>query len=205
MWEGLMASLLLVTAAEFGDKTFFIALILAMRHPRYLVFWGSWLALVAMSLLAVVVGKVIIQWVPIWLMRWAAVGLFLGFGGRMLWQAWKMPPHQDHCEVEEVLELVEEKESGYHPQRWGVFWEAFSLTAMSEWGDKTQLATVSLAAIHPAVAVFGGSLLGYSVMVAVAVVGGQMLAQRISERMVQWLGGSLFLAFGILTAIDIFR
>lgn len=92
MWTGFVSSLLLVTVAEFGDKTFFLPLVLAMRHPRQLVFLGSWSALVSMTLLAVGVGQLLVGLLPLFWVRILAPGLFLVFGIKMLWQAWGLSP-----------------------------------------------------------------------------------------------------------------
>lgn len=92
MWAGFASSLLLVTVAEFGDKTFFTPLILAMRHPRRWVFLGTWLALAVMTLLAVVAGKVLFKLLPPLGVRVLSAGVFAAFGLRMLWQAYKMTP-----------------------------------------------------------------------------------------------------------------
>lgn len=69
------------------------------------------------------------------------------------------------------------------------------MTFLAEWGDRSQLSTIALAAArHPAGVVLGG-LLGHAFCTGLAVLGGRMLASRISERTVSLFGGSLFLFF----------
>lgn len=205
MWAGFLSSLLLVTVAEFGDKTFFTPLILAMRHPRRWVFLGTWLALAMMNLLAVGTGQVLFKLLPPLGVRVLSSGVFAVFGLRMLWQACRMPPQQALPEEEEALRQVMQAEAkgvGRGGVR-AIVWEAFSLIALAEFGDKTQIATVSLAATHPGFSVWAGATLGHGLMVGLAVVGGRFLAAHISERAVHWVGGGLFLVFALLTGWEL--
>ncbi|MGF1574542.1 MAG: TMEM165/GDT1 family protein [Cyanophyceae cyanobacterium] len=198
--------MLLVTVAEFGDKTFFLPLVLAMRHSRRMVFLGSWSALVLMTVLAVGVGQLLFSLLPLLWIRILSSALFVGFGLKMLWQASQMSPQiMEIEEADEALVLVEEAEShgaGVGGD-WAVIWEAFSLTAMAEWGDKTQIATLSLAAAHPGLSVMAGATIGHGLMTALAVIGGRMIASRVSERAVHWVGGILFLVFAGLTGWEL--
>lgn len=203
MLTGFTASLLLVTIAELGDKTFFVPMILAMRHPRRWVWLGAVAALALMTILGVVVGK-LLQQLPEDLTRYGAIALFVFFGLKLLRQAGKMSSQakgQDE-EEKEALQLIEQAEA--HGAGKGgalaVVGEAFSLTFLAEWGDKTQIATVTLAAAHSPLGVMAGAILGHSIAVALATIGGRMLAAHISERTVTWIGGGLFLLFALLTA-----
>ena len=76
-----------------------------------------------------------------------------------------------------------------------IFVQAFSLTFFAEWGDRSQIATIALAAVHDPVGVSLGGILGHACCTGLAVVGGRLLATRISERQVALAGGLLFLAF----------
>lgn len=78
-----------------------------------------------------------------------------------------------------------------------VFSQAFTLTFLAEWGDRSQIATIALASVkNPWGVVFGG-ILGHALCTGLAVVGGRLLAARISERTVAIIGGISFLGFGI--------
>ncbi|MBD0343400.1 MAG: TMEM165/GDT1 family protein, partial [Coleofasciculus sp. Co-bin14] len=59
MLTAFTAGLLLITVSELGDKTFFIAVILAMKHSRRLVFAGVLAALAAMTILSVLLGRAV--------------------------------------------------------------------------------------------------------------------------------------------------
>jgi putative Ca2+/H+ antiporter (TMEM165/GDT1 family) len=80
--------------------------------------------------------------------------------------------------------------------------EAFVLTFLAEWGDRTQFATIALAAHNDAVGVTTGAILGHTICTAIAVIGGRMLAGRISERTLTGVGGCLFLVFGIFAWLE---
>lgn len=81
--------------------------------------------------------------------------------------------------------------------------QAFTLTFLAEWGDRSQIATIALAAYKDAVWVTIGGILGHAICTGLAVVGGRMVASRISERTVTLLGGGMFILFaihGVMTA-----
>jgi len=78
-----------------------------------------------------------------------------------------------------------------------VFWQALTLTFLGEWGDRSQITTIALAAEGSPFAVCVGSFLGHVICTSLAVVGGKFLAKKISEKTVNISGGLLFLIFGI--------
>ncbi|HIK35707.1 MULTISPECIES: TMEM165/GDT1 family protein [unclassified Thermosynechococcus] len=204
MLTAFTAGLTLITISELGDKTFFIAMILATRHSKRWVFLGSWAALIVMTLLSVAVGKVF-QLLPREFTFYAAILLFTIFGLKMLIQSWQMEdtPCEDECEA--AVETVEKAEAnlsrwGSNPA-WATFLEAFSLTFIAEWGDRTQIATITLAATNHALGVALGAMMGHGSCVAIAVLGGGLMAGRISERILTLSGGALFLIFAIVTAL----
>lgn len=73
---------------------------------------------------------------------------------------------------------------------------------MAEWRDRTQIATIALAAGNNPIGVTIGAILGHAICAAIAVIGGKMIAGRISERQLTFIGGCLFLVFGIVAAIE---
>ena len=83
MLTAFTASLLLITISELGDKTFFIAAILAMRHSRRWVFVGAASALATMTVLSVLMGQAA-TFLPPQVLKWAEVELFLLFGIKLL-------------------------------------------------------------------------------------------------------------------------
>ena len=67
---------------------------------------------------------------------------------------------------------------------------------MAEWGDRSQIATVALSGAKDFYWVMMGGFVGHALCTCAAVVGGRMLASRISIRAVTFSGGLLFLVFG---------
>lgn len=202
MLAGFTAGLLLITVSELGDKTFFIAALLAMRHPRRLVFIGVSAALAAMTIISVLFGQVATL-LPQQSVRWAEVILFLGFGLKLLFDARQASDQPNTDEVNEAMEVVKQAETKL-PKRYpalGIILEAFGLTFVAEWGDRTQFATIALAAANPPVGVTLGAILGHLICAAIAVACGRMICGRISERVIALMGGSLFLLFAAIGMI----
>lgn len=115
----------------------------------------------------------------------------------------------------------------YMQQDWAVLTQAFTITFLAEWGDRSQIATIAMAAaqhpvggacccrapqhaparaFHPPPppprilalpAVCIGSIVGHAMCTGLAVLGGRLLAARISERVVAFSGGVLFLLFSL--------
>ena len=78
-----------------------------------------------------------------------------------------------------------------------IFLQAFLMTFLAEWGDRSQIATVALAADYDPIGVTIGGIYGHAACTSAAVLGGKRMAGAISERMVGLCGGVLFLAFGV--------
>lgn len=200
MLTAFTAGLLLITISELGDKTFFIAVILSMRYPRHLVLAGVIGALAAMTLLSVVIGQVI-AFLPKMYTHYAAVGLFLLFGIKLLYEASRMTASTTDEVVGEAKDAVEVSEKNLKGRNnsWAILFESFILTFLAEWGDRTQIATVTLAAANNAVGVTLGAILGHSICALIAVLGGCLIAGRVSERAVTMIGGLLFLVFAAVS------
>ncbi|MEH2066800.1 MAG: TMEM165/GDT1 family protein [Nostoc sp.] len=204
MLTAFTAGLLLITISELGDKTFFIAVILAMHHSRRLVFIGVTAALAAMTVLSVVFGQAV-SLLPKAYIHYAEIVLFIAFGIKLLYDASKMSSASCDTEViEEAKAAVEKGDLQLPKQKTSlrILIKAFVLTFMAEWGDRTQIATIALAAGNNAIGVTTGAILGHTICAAIAVIGGKMIAGRISERQLTITGGCLFLIFGIATAIE---
>ncbi|MBW4591631.1 MAG: TMEM165/GDT1 family protein [Brasilonema angustatum HA4187-MV1] len=204
MLTGFTAALLLITVSELGDKTFFIAVILAMRNSRVLVFTGVIAALAAMTILSVVVGHAVSALPKVYI-HFAEIALFFAFGIKLLFDASRMPASSCDAEVVHEAEAAVKQRDLKQPKNknaLAILTEAFVLTFMAEWGDRTQIATIALAAGNNAIGVTAGAILGHAICAAIAVIGGRMLAGRISERTLTFFGGFLFLVFGVVAAIE---
>ncbi len=78
-----------------------------------------------------------------------------------------------------------------------VFIQCFTMTFLAEWGDRSQISTIALAASKDPIGVTIGGIIGHAICTGLAVMGGKLLATRISEKMVSIVGGILFLLFAI--------
>jgi Ca2+/H+ antiporter, TMEM165/GDT1 family len=199
MLTGFTASLLLITVSELGDKSFFIAAVLAMRHPRSLVFWGTITALAVMTVISVLLAQPA-NLLPPNYVRYGEVIILLFFGLSLIWQAQRLPKHTCMTELQEAEDELQSNRLDL--SRYGmleVLLKAFILTFLAEWGDRTQFATITLAAGNDALGVTLGSILGHGICTVIAITSGCLLAERISERSLAYIGGGLFLLFAAIT------
>lgn len=204
MLEAFTAGLLLITVSELGDKTFFIGMILAMRHPFRLVFPGVTAALATMTVLSVAIGQ-FLRFLPPKYTHHTVIGLFIVFGIKLLYDASKMsnvPNNAAIKEAELAVEECEEKALNKRAKSWGIIVESFVLTFLAEWGDRTQITTIGLAASKPALAVTIGAIVGHTICALIAVLGGRLVAGRISEKAITAIGGVLFLIFAVVSIVS---
>ena len=221
-------SLIVILVTEIGDKTFFIAAVLAMRHGRLVVYAGAMAALAVMHVMSVGMGYALPALLPRKYTHFASIGLFLYFGYRLLRDGYEMEGGKPSDELQEVEEeLINKKEGGGDEENEGkgsesqnhtetpeksrgarpvenlkVFTQAFTLTFLAEWGDRSQIATIALAAAKDPFGVVLGGLCGHAFCTGLAVIGGRMLAARISEKTVAIAGGTLFFAFALHSLIS---
>lgn len=216
--SGFTAAFTLIFVSEIGDKTFFIAALLAMQYEKALVLLGSMGALSLMTILSVVIGR-IFHSVPAQFQttlpigEYAAVTLLMFFGLKSIKDAWDLPsivvksgdksgPELD--EFVEAEELVKEKVSKRLSNPLEIVWKSFSLVFFAEWGDRSMLATIALGAAQSPWGVASGAIAGHLFATTIAILGGALLANYISEKLVGYLGGALFLVFAVATFFGVF-
>ncbi|XP_026840726.1 transmembrane protein 165 isoform X2 [Drosophila persimilis] len=217
--DAFTASISVILLTELGDKTFFIAAIMAMRHPRLIVFGGAIAALALMTVLSCVFGMAA-NFIPKIYTYYISTALFLIFGLKMLYDGYKMKPTDAQEELEEVqtdlrkredeldrdvnAALVHDAESGRRRplQRrgagyftWRILAQAFTMTFLAEWGDRSQLTTIILAASKDVYGVIAGGIIGHCICTGLAVIGGRLVASKISVRTVTIVGGIVFIGF----------
>lgn len=219
--HGFVASISVIIVSELGDKTFFIAAIMAMRYARITVFTGAISALGLMTVLSAFLGLATAV-IPYWFTYYLSTFLFVVFGLRMIQEGLRMSSDEGMEELEEVQAELKKKEAelsreaassvtedpesgivrgGTLSKRFGIFSpiliQAFVLTFLAEWGDRSQLTTIILAAREDVAGVIVGGTLGHALCTGLAVIGGRMIAQRISLRTVTITGGIVFLFFAV--------
>ena len=85
--SGLVTSFLVILFIEVGDRTYFIAALMSVKHSRRIVFLGAFSALAVMTIVSTLLGVAAPMFLPRWFVHWAAVILFLGYGVTMLYNS----------------------------------------------------------------------------------------------------------------------
>ncbi|KAK0593428.1 hypothetical protein LWI29_036490 [Acer saccharum] len=204
VFDAFFASFSMILVSEIGDETFIIAALMAMRHPKSTVLSGALSALIVMTVLSTGLGRIVPNLISRKHTNSAATVLYAFFGLRLLYIAWRSDSKSNQKkEMEEVEEKLETGQGKTTFRRFfsrfctPIFLESFVLTFLAEWGDRSQIATIALATHKNAVGVAIGATLGHTICTSVAVVGGSMLASKISQGTVATLGGLLFLGFSL--------
>jgi Ca2+/H+ antiporter, TMEM165/GDT1 family len=176
--EPIITSFLLVAASEMGDKTQLLAFSLATRYRRpWVVMSGILTATVLNHALASALGSFVSEHVPARVMGLVLAATFVAFG------VWTLRP--------DTFE-----ESG-RAGRFGPYLTTTILFFLAEMADKTQLATVALAARYRSVVLVTiGTTLGMLASDGLAVFLGEKLAARVQMRWIRISAASLFFAFG---------
>jgi Ca2+/H+ antiporter, TMEM165/GDT1 family len=181
--EAFVVSSALVALAEMGDKTQLLSFVLAAKLRRpWPILGGILVATLANHFLAGWVGAWLATLVAPTALRWGVAISFFAFG------LWALKP--DRLDGERVYT----DRSAFIATLVAFFWV--------EMGDKTQLATVALAARFEALAaVVLGTTLGMLIANAPAVWLGERLAQRVNMTLMRWIAAALFFILGALTLL----
>ena len=177
------SSFSIIFLAELGDKTQLTAMALATKHPWKKIFIGIALAFALLNVGAVLIGKLLFAFLPLFWIKLVSAGLFLFFGVSTL----RSGGFDEEEENEEERSL-----SGRGPVI-----TAFFMILLAELGDKTQLVTTSLAAQHESLlAVYVGSTLALWAVSLIGIFVGKQLTRFIPLSYVHRGAGLLFLVFG---------
>lgn len=211
--SGFVQSFLLIFVSEIGDKTFFIAGLLAAKYGRLISFTGSIGALAVMTVISTILGQ-LFHAVPSSLTQgvpyddYIAVAAFTYFGGKTLLDALKLSPgdssgiEEERAEAEEIVgELTNEQKRN---SSLALIFQTFSLVFAAEIGDRSFLSTIALSAALNPYSVASGAIIAHGSATGIAVVGGAFMSKYLSERVIGLIGGSLFLVFALTTALGIF-
>ncbi len=173
-----LTSLGFVALAEMGDKTQLLAMAFATRYIWKTVLWAVFTATLFNHFLAVMVGNYLDHFLPMEYVRTAASAAFIFFG---LWTMRR-----------DVLKN-EDKRFHYKP-----FWTVAIAFFFAEMGDKTQLATVALAAeFNTIIPVWLGTTAGMVAADASGIGVGIVLGKKIPAKAIKWVAAGVFIAFGI--------
>ncbi|NMM76697.1 hypothetical protein B2J88_27795 [Rhodococcus sp. SRB_17] len=180
--EAFLVSTSIVALAEMGDKTQLLALVLAARFRKpWPIVLGIFVATVLNHALAGAAGAWVTTVLGPQVLRWVLGVSFIAMAVWML-----------------IPDKLEDGETGAAP-RWGVFGTTVVAFFLAEMGDKTQIATVMLAAQYSAwVWVVVGTTLGMMLANAPVVWLGERITRRVPLRTVHGVSALIFLVLGVL-------
>ncbi len=184
--EAFLVSTGVVALGEMGDKTQLLAMLLAVKFRRPIpIILGIFVATVANHAMAGAVGDWVAHAMGPDVLRWVIGVSFIAMAAWML-----IPDKIDENETARV--------------RFGVFGTTVITFFLAEMGDKTQIATVALAARYTdLVAVVGGTTLGMMISNVPAVFMGEKIAQKVSMKLVHGIAAAIFVVLGVLTLLDV--
>ena len=186
--EAFLVSTGIVVLGETGDKTQLQALLLVARFRKPA-------PIIAGILVATLANHALAGWLGGWiaglmgpqLLRWVIGGSFLAMA------VWMMVPDR-----------LDEAEAAGGGQRYGIFGTTVLAFFLAEMGDKTQIATVALAARYPdLLAVVTGTTLGMMLANVPAVLLGDQIAKNLSMTLVHGVAAAIFAVLGVLTLLNV--
>ncbi len=185
--EALLISTGVVALGEMGDKTQLLAMLLAARFRRPLpIIAGILVATLANHAAAGALGGWVATVLGPDVLRWVIGLSFLAMA------AWMLVPD----EIDD--------DASHHHGRLGVFGTTVVAFFLAEMGDKTQIATVALAARYPELgAVVAGTTLGMMISNVPAVYLGEAIARKVSMKLVHGIAAAIFALLGALTLLNV--
>ena len=185
--EAFLVSTGIVALAEMGDKTQLLALILAVRFRKPIpIVLGIFVATIVNHGLAGALGAWLTQVMGPDLLRWVLGASFIAMAVWML-----------------IPDSFDEEEEGEEP-RWGVFGTTVVAFFLAEMGDKTQIATVMLAARFDAYLwVVAGTTLGMMLANVPVVYLGERMTRLVPMRVVHIVSALVFAVLGVLALLPI--
>jgi putative Ca2+/H+ antiporter (TMEM165/GDT1 family) len=185
--EAFLVSTGVVALSEMGDKTQLLAMLLAVKFKRPIpIILGILISTLANHALAGSVGEWVARAMGPEVLRWVVGGSFL------VMALWILVP--DRVDTDAT-------ESG---TRFGVFGTTVITFFLAEMGDKTQIATVALAARYDTLwAVVAGTTLGMMIANVPAVFLGDTIAKRVSMPLVHSVASAIFATLGLLTLFNV--
>ncbi len=177
---------------ELPDKTFVATLVLATRYRATDVWLGVGLAFVVQTLIAVLVGTAVSR-LPDGVVRAASLVMFL-LGAVVLLRQARKAEHEEGQVVDR----------GGPRSGWRAVGTSFLVLFAAEWGDLSQLLTVSLVARYDAPwSVFAGSLAALLVVSGLAAFAGRSLTKRVPVRVLLYAGSGVCFVLALVTAYEL--
>lgn len=173
-----------VFIAEFGDKSQLMTISLASRYDNKAVFAGIFAGIAIVTILAVALGTILFQFVPVTYVKIFASMIFIFFGIYTIF-------------YENGEKVNIEKNNGR------VVWSSFVFSIFAEFGDKTQLAVIALTARYASpFSVLIGALIGMGSIIAISVVLGSKIGELLESKKIDLIAGSLFIILGCIFLLE---
>ena len=184
--QAFIVSTSVVALAEMGDKTQLLSLILAARYRKPLpIVFGILVATLLNHAMAGALGAWLSSLMRPEVLNWVMAAAFIAMG------LWILVPDK-----------LDEDDVAVPKQQMGVFFATVVAFFLAEMGDKTQFATIALAAQYSDVfSVVLGTTLGMMMANAPAVYLGNRFAQRLPTKIIHIIAAIIFIAIGALTAV----
>lgn len=184
--EAFWISLVVIFVAELGDKSQLMAMTFATRFKPWPVIAGITLATAVVHLLSVAMGGLAGDLLPTTAITIIAGIAFLGFA---LWT----------LRGDELTD--EESQKAQRTTRSAIIAVAVAFF-LAELGDKTMLATITLATQHGWFGTWIGSTVGMVAADALAIVVGRMLGKHLPEKVIRYAAAAAFAAFGVILLLE---
>ncbi|TRW78420.1 TMEM165/GDT1 family protein [Mycolicibacterium sp. 018/SC-01/001] len=189
MIAALMLSFAVIFVAELGDKSQLMAMMFALRYRWWVVLSAILAATTAVHVLSVAIGHYLGAALPTHLLGLIAGAMFVFFG------LWTLRGDS----------LTDQDASRAQRATAPAFFVVTSAFMLAELGDKTMLATITLAADNNWLGVWIGSTIGMVAADALAILVGAVAGKHLPERLIQLVAAALFGVFGIFMVIDNLR
>lgn len=186
MIAALLLSFAVIFVAELGDKSQLMAMMFALRYRWWVVLTAILAATTAVHVLSVAIGHYLGAALPTHLLGLLAGAMFVLFG------LWTLRGDS----------LSNEEASRAQRATAPAFFVVTSAFMLAELGDKTMLATITLAADNNWLGVWIGSTIGMVAADALAILVGAVAGKHLPERFIQIAAAALFLLFGSFMLID---
>ncbi len=190
----LVVTFIAIFLAELGDKTQLITISFSSKYSRMPVFLGAFLGISMITLVGVILGTILFEFIPIIHVKILSGLIFLLFGA---WTLFRMEEEEDT-----------ETQEGNESKKKSVFSTTFIMISLAEFGDKTQFAVIALTAHYAQygshVAVFVGAVLAFALIIGIGAALGKKLSEKVSSKKIDIGSAILFIIIGIIFIVEAF-
>ncbi len=202
----LLATFAIVIPAELPDKTMITCIVMSSRHRAMPVWLGGAAALILQAGVAVIAGR-LLALLPATPLHAVVATLFIAGAAYLI-----LLPEREQTSTSEALVEEEEEEreeakeeaAGAASSPWRPLFTTFSIVALAEFGDITQIVIANLTArYHAPLAVFLGASAAFVLVSGIGVLGGRTIIRVVPLSVVRRISGVILLGLGIYTIVEL--